>query len=108
MWVFNYNRYPTQNFAPEYDIRNSIRNIILYDQQPTEKETALIGLVKACDLVNEIFSREERKSAKKKIKMITEEDEIGKAVSSIVLEITAAITTAIVASSSAAAAASSN
>ena len=73
LWVFNYNRYPTQNFAPEYDIRNSIRNIILYDQQPTEKETALISLVKACDLVNEIFSREERKSAKKKIKIMPQQ-----------------------------------
>jgi hypothetical protein len=101
LWVFNYNRYPTQNFAPEYDIRNSIRNIILYDEQPTEKEAALISLVKACELVNEIFSKEERKLAKKKIKMMTEEDEIGKAVSLIVLEITVAITTAIVASSAA-------
>ena len=100
--MFNYNRYPTQNFVPEYDIRNSIRNIILYDQQPTEKETTLISLVKACDLVNEIFSREERKIAKKKIKVVTEEDEVGKAVSSIVVEITAAVTAAIVASSAAA------
>ena len=103
LWVFNYNRYPTQNFVPEYDIRNSIRNIILYDQQPTKKETTLISLVKACDLVNEIFAREERKMAKKKIKVITEEDEVGKAVSSIVLEITAAVTAAIVASTAAAA-----
>jgi len=101
LWVFSYNRYPTQNFAPEYDIRNSLRTIILYDQQPTEKETALIGLVKACDLVNEIFSREERKLAKKKIKVIIEEDEVGKAVSSAVSEIKAATTAVILASTAA-------
>ena len=106
LWVFNYSRYPTQDFAPEYDIRNTIRNIVLYDQQPTEKEAALISLVKACELVNEIFSREERKTAKKKIKMITEEDEVGQAISTIVSEITAAITIAIVTAATAASSAS--
>jgi hypothetical protein len=95
LWVFDYNRYPTRNFVPEYDIRNTIRNIVLYDQQPTEEEAALISLVKACELVNEIFSKEERKMAKKKIKMIVEENEVGRAVSTIVLEITTAITVAI-------------
>lgn len=94
LWVFNYSRYPTQDFAPEYDTHNTIRNIVLYDQQPTQKEAALISLVKACELVNEIFSREERKTAKKKIKTITEEDVVGKAISTTVSEITTARTIA--------------
>jgi len=31
LWFFNVNRYPTLNAAPELEIRNKIRNIVLHD-----------------------------------------------------------------------------
>jgi hypothetical protein len=96
LWVFQYQRYPTVNISPEMEIRQRIRNIVLLNHPPDDKDRALISLVKACSLVNEIFSGEERRQAKKRIKEITEEEKIGKAVSYVVAEITAAVTAVVI------------
>ncbi len=101
LWVFTRRRYPTDNAEPEYDIRNAIRNVILYGQHPSEKEAALISLMSACELVNEVFSKEERKSAKQRIKMLSEGNEVSKAVSAVVTEITAAIMVVMIAATTA-------
>jgi hypothetical protein len=96
LWVFQYQRYPTVNISPEMEIRQRIRKIVLLNHPPDDKDRALISLVKACSLVNEIFSGEERRQAKKRIKEITEEEKIGKAVSYVVAEITAAVTAVVI------------
>ncbi len=90
LWV-DYSRYPTRDAVPEREVRNTIRNIVLYDQKPAEKEMALVCLVQASGLINEIFSKEERKKAREKIKKITEGNEVGKATSAIISEINAAM-----------------
>jgi 3-oxoadipate enol-lactonase len=48
-----------------------MRNIVLLGQEPDDREVALIGLVKACELVNEIFAKGERKAAKKRSSAMT-------------------------------------
>jgi Golgi phosphoprotein 3 len=101
LWVFRQSRFPTQDAAPEYETRDSIRYIVLWGQEPGDREVALIGLVKACDLVNEVFAKGERKVAKKRIKELAEGEDVGKAVAAVVAEMTAAIVAIIVASSAA-------
>lgn len=76
----------TQDATPKFETRDSIRNIVLLGQQPDEREVALIGLVKACELLNEIFAKGERKVTKKRIKELTEGEEVGKAVAAVVAE----------------------
>jgi Golgi phosphoprotein 3 len=99
--MFRQSRFPTRDATPEYETRDGIRNIVLWGQEPGDREVALIGLVKACDLVNEIFAKGERKVAKRRIKELTEGEEVGKAVAAVVAEMTAAIVAIIVASSAA-------
>jgi hypothetical protein len=99
--VFRQSRFPTQDATPENETRDSIRNVVLWGQEPGDREVALIGLVKACDLVNEVFAKGERKVAEKRIKELTEGEEVGKAVAAVVAEMTAAIVAIIVASSAA-------
>ena len=98
--VFSSTRYPTEDIAPEYEMRNTLRNIVLLDQEPDDRELALIGLVKACELVNELFAKQERRAAKKRMKELTEGEVVGKAVAAVVAEMTAAVTVVIVAASS--------
>ena len=70
---------------------------MLHDHPADEANVALISLMKACGLVNEVFSRDERKAATRKIKELAESEQFGKAVSAVVTEMTAAITVAITA-----------
>ncbi|MCG8604912.1 GPP34 family phosphoprotein [bacterium] len=102
LWVFNIDRYPTANAAPESEIRHRIRNVVLHDHAAEDEEIALISLMKACGLVNEVFARPERRAARRKIKEVTEGEAVGQAVSAVVTEMTVAITTAVTAATVAA------
>ena len=104
LWVFPTKRYPMINAAQEHSIRSRIHQVVIQKVRPNQDDVALLSLVKACDLLNELFPKEERKRAKQRIKEIIEGEEIGRAVSTIVEEIMAALTivlAATVASSSA-------
>ena len=68
-------------FSPSCKIRHRIRNIVLHAHPADEANVALISLTKACGLVNEVFSRDERKAATRKIKELSESEQFGKAVS---------------------------
>ena len=104
LWVFPAMRYPLTNVAAEHEIRNRIHQVVLQQDNPTEEDIALLSLVKACDLLKEIFSREDRQRAKHRINEIIEDELIGRAVSSIVAEITTAVSAAVVAATVAASA----
>jgi len=103
--LFPSDRFPTQNAASEFEIRNRIRNVVLFDHPPKEREIALISLIKVCGLMNELFQKDERKKAKQRIKELSKDEVIGKMVSEVVAQMTAAITASIAASTAAAAAA---
>ena len=86
LWVIPVKRYPAKNAAPENAIRNRIRNIVLNGQTVDERSSLLISLIHACSLVNEIFEKDERRAAKKRIKEIGENEKVGKAITDTVNE----------------------
>ncbi len=90
LWVFEVKRYPTLNAVPEMEIKQRIRSIVMYNHPPTDEDIALLSLVNACDLVGEVFPKNERKQARQRLKELTRDEAIGKAVSAAVAEITTA------------------
>ncbi len=104
LWVFNVERYPTLDSVPELAIRARIKGIIFENKPYIARDIALISLIKACDLVDEVFGSEGRKVAKQKIKEISEDEAIGKAITQVVEEIimmiiiTTTVTTTVVTS----------
>ena len=98
LWIINYNHYPAKDDKPEQGIRKRIKNIVLKRETATEEDIALLSLIKACDLINEVFDKPDRKKAKERIKHITENNQVGKAISKTMEEITAAIMMIIIAS----------
>ncbi len=90
-------RYPTVYAEPEKKLRDRIRAAILNGVEPDEHTTIVISLVSACNLVNEIFEKDERKAARKRMKEIIEGEPIGKAVSDTMAAVQVAVTAAIVA-----------
>jgi Golgi phosphoprotein 3 len=98
LWVFPANRYPTLSGAAEMKRRDQIRSAVLHGEEPDERTFILISLVNACSLVNEIFSKEERKAARERIKIIIKGEAVGKAVSDIVAGVRVAVVAAVAAS----------
>ncbi len=95
LWIFDSPHYPMKDSEEELGIREQIRRIVLHKDIAEARVAVLIGLVNACRLTNEIFSKEERKEAKKRIKEIIDNDLIAKAVADTVVAIEAALMVAI-------------
>ncbi|ATW27940.1 GOLPH3/VPS74 family protein [Candidatus Formimonas warabiya] len=95
LWIFDSPRYPMKDPLEEREIREQIRKIVLHGDSAEPRTAVLIGLVNACRLTNEIFSKEERKEAQIRIKEIIKKDILSKAVADTVAAIEAAVMVAI-------------
>jgi len=91
LWLFSYNKYPTQNPRPENRLRDRLYDIIVNNHRPELKEIMLLNLIESCNLGKEVFGKEKAKVFKKKIKTINEYDHLGDSVSKSVKEICDAI-----------------
>jgi hypothetical protein len=100
-------RYPTVYSGPEMKLRKQIRSVVLQGKKPDERTMIITSLVQACNLVKEIFEKEERKEAKKRMKEISKGDAVAKAVTDTVAGVQAAVIAAISVSTIAATSSSS-
>lgn len=101
-WIFSRNRYPERDGAPERELRDRVRSVMLDKKEPEPRLAALICLIKACDLVGEIFTPHETELARKRLDEISEGDLVGSAVSGAVDQVQAATQAAVMASVAAA------
>ena len=82
LWVIPATRYPTKNPVIENRVRKRIIGIVLHDEQLDERSSMLISLINACELIKEVFPKDNLKDANKKIKNIIQDEKIGKAITS--------------------------
>lgn len=106
--IFPYTTHPEVNATPEQEIRKQIRSVVLDETEPNEEQLILLSLVKACSLVNEIFLKEERKAAKKRIDNLVKGQAVEKAVSAATAAVNAAIYSSVAAASIAASSSNSS
>ncbi len=95
LWIFDNSRYPTSNPGPESEVRGRLRDVVLAGVEPDTRTLLLLSLVNACGLTDSLFSRDERKVAKRRIKDLVEGEQFGKAVGGAISDavaVTAAIT----------------
>lgn len=104
LWIIPVDRFPTQDPLPEVHTRILVRSIVLENQEPNERTVALLSLIKATNLIDELFLKEERKQASNIISEFISNENIGKAVADITEEISAIIITSVAASVAAASA----
>ncbi|MCB2205900.1 GPP34 family phosphoprotein [bacterium] len=109
LWVIPYKRYPEEDPQPERRVREMLHDLIEGRIAPTERLLALLSLVRACDLITEVFGKSNKREMKKRIDAFITDERVGKAVSAVVAEVNAAVMAAVTAAvaSSAASAASS-
>lgn len=106
LWVIPYQRYPERDPQPERLVREKLYDVIRGQIMPNERLLALLSLVHACGLLNEVVPKGERREAKKAVKAMLAGEKVGKAVKDVVDEINAAVMAAVIASTAASTAAS--
>lgn len=90
-FVFNTNVYPTIDERPEQEIRKHVNDVVFNDTRTDERIAMLLSLIKTCDLVEEVFGKENKKAADKRLEEIIENSDYGKAVSKSIADMEAAI-----------------
>ncbi len=102
LWIIPVERYPTLNPISEASLRIHIRAIVLENSEPDDRMLALLSLIKASNLVDELFLKDERKQAKTIISNYIIHEKIGKLVSDVSAEVTAIIASTVAGSVAAA------
>jgi hypothetical protein len=102
LWIIPVDRYPAEDDAPEQHVWEAVRAAVLDGAPPQPRIAVLIGILKACDLLDTVFSKNERKQHRDRIEQIARAELMGQAVSKAVKDMQAATTAAIVAATTAA------
>jgi len=106
--IFKYNRYPSRNTRPRRQLISEIHNVILKRQIGNKDTLMLIALIGATKMESSFFLREDRKTARKRIKEIVKGNEVAKMLDSTVTALQAAVITTITTSAVVSAAATSS
>jgi hypothetical protein len=70
-WVIPYSATPEINASAKYMLKTRLRKSVLAEEEPEGHDLALLGLVKACNLLNLVFTKDERKMARRRIYELT-------------------------------------
>lgn len=102
LWIIPVERFPTNDPIPEVLSRIGIRRIVLENEEPDNRTLALLSLIKASNLIDELFLKDERRQAANIIDDYIKNEKIGKVVSDINNEVTAIIASSVAGSVAAA------
>lgn len=80
LWVFPSRSFPLADAAAEQQVRDRIRVVVLEDRVPDARTAALIGLVRACNLIDEVFAPHERPHAYRRFEELTSQEAVNQGV----------------------------
>lgn len=66
-WIVPYQGHPEQNASAKFIVKSRLREKILTGIDIEINELALLCIIKACDMLNTVFTRDERKMARQQI-----------------------------------------
>ncbi|HRP01661.1 MAG TPA: GPP34 family phosphoprotein [Candidatus Kapabacteria bacterium] len=102
LWIIPIDTFPMQDALPTVYTRLRVREIVLESQSPDKRDVALLSLIKATNLTDELFMKEERTQATNIINDLIGGEQIGQAIKDINLEITSIIASSVAGSVAAA------
>ncbi len=94
-------RFPTVDPAPERDLRERLREVLLAGRDPTEEEALLLGLLEPLGLIDSLVAREERRAARRRAKAVATQGLAGTAVRDAIRAVQAGVLAGVVAATSA-------
>jgi golgi phosphoprotein 3 len=90
LWVIPYDAYPMVDATAKYWVKQHLRQAVLTHEGANDHAIALLGLVRAIDMLEFVFTKDELKAARKQIDQLTIQDEIGNGVREAIEAIEAA------------------
>jgi len=100
LWVIPFEAYPTQDASAKYWIKQHLRERVLGGIKPEANTVVLLSLLKACRLLDVLFTKDERKAARKKITEQVKGESFGEAVTKTIEEIESATMAAVLVAAS--------
>ncbi|WP_176142452.1 GOLPH3/VPS74 family protein [Halobacillus hunanensis] len=80
LWVFSRHVYPNEQDKPEQQIRKRLHSCLYGNEEADERTVMLLSLIKACNLIGEVFPNEKSKDVQNRIDEVSESEAYGKAV----------------------------
>lgn len=97
LWLFERRVYPEINPAPEQQLRQAMRDVVLADSNDIEPRIAItIALASSARLLPHVFSKQELKDRKQRIKQLESGELVSKAAKEAVQAIEAAVMIAVI------------
>jgi Golgi phosphoprotein 3 len=97
LWVIPTKVYAQVNASAKFQVKERLRGIVLAGQKPDEYAVALLSLVRACGLLEHVFTVDEIKLARKRVDTLVQAETIGATVTEVIETISAATTAAVLA-----------
>jgi Golgi phosphoprotein 3 len=94
LWMIPYAEYSLQNASAKYTLKQQLRAVVLGGETATSQWVILLSLLKACNMLDHLFTRDEYKSAQKQVAALTAGEAFGQAVNEVMEEVMAAISAA--------------
>lgn len=92
LWLFERRVYPEVNPKPEQQLRQAMRDVVLSDDQEVEPRVAItVALANSVKLLPQVFSKQELKDRKQRIKQLENGELVSKAAKEAVQAIEAAV-----------------
>lgn len=96
LWVIPYEVFPQVDASAKYWVKHHLRSATLAGGEVTPGIVTLLSLLKACQLLNLVFTRDEQKAAERKVTKLVNGEVIGKALAETIAEIEAAAAAVVV------------
>ncbi len=90
LWVIPYEVFPQVDASAKFWVKQHLRDAVLAGGETTPGIIAFLSLLKACRLLDLVFTRDERKAAARKVDALVKEEPFGSAVAEMIAEIEAA------------------
>jgi Golgi phosphoprotein 3 len=90
LWVIPSEAFPEKDASAKYLIKNNLRAVVLTGKKPDAYVLALLSLVRACNMLDSVFTKDELKMARKLVDQKIQDVTVGKEVAETIQEIESA------------------
>lgn len=98
LWVIPYDVFPQLDASAKYWVKHHLRRAVLAGGEATPGIIALLSLLKASRLLDLVFTRDEKKVARRKVEALVASEPFGAALAETIEDIEAAMSTVIIVS----------
>jgi hypothetical protein len=94
IWVIPYQAYQQLDASAKFWLKQHLRAVVLAGEKAEPEDIALLNLIRACNLLKSVFTKDERKWSEKRVEALASEEVFGPAVTEALESIELALVTA--------------